>query len=131
MMSIESRVFEPHAMSALIKVQNNGQVTIPPRLRSQAGISEGDLVEASFDRGRIVLTPKPIIDRSKFPSAEDEYTPEQRRVIDREIARGLEDIKQGRTYGPFNTVEEMAASIEGNIKKSRRATKRSIGKSAR
>ena len=118
-------------MSALVKVQNNGQVTIPPRLRSQAGISEGDLVEASFDRGRIVLTPKPIIDRSKFPSAEDEFTPEQRRVIDREIARGLEDIKQGRTYGPFNTVEEMAASIEGNIKKSRRATKKSTGKSAR
>ena len=33
-------------------------MTLPTRLRSQVGISEGDLVEAAFHRGKIVLTPK-------------------------------------------------------------------------
>jgi len=54
---------------------------------------------------------------AKPSNAASEYTPEQRLFIDREIAKGLEDVKKGRTYGPFNTVEEMAASIEANIQK--------------
>lgn len=33
-------------MSTIVKVQHKGQVTIPARLRTQAGIVEGDLVEA-------------------------------------------------------------------------------------
>jgi hypothetical protein len=39
-------------------------------------------VEFSFERGKIVITPKVVIDRSKFPTADDEYTPAQRRAID-------------------------------------------------
>jgi hypothetical protein len=34
------------------------------------------------------------------------------------------DIKHGRVYGPFNTAEEMAASIEANIKKLRTVQRR-------
>jgi AbrB family looped-hinge helix DNA binding protein len=73
-------------MSALVKIHRKGQMTLPTRLRSRAGISEGDLVEAAFHRGKIVLTPKVVLDRSKFPNADDEYTPAQRRAIDRGIA---------------------------------------------
>lgn len=58
-----------------------------------------------------------------FPTADDEYSPAQRRSIDARLAKADEDIKRGRVYGPFNTVEEMAASVEANIKK-RRANKR-------
>jgi len=43
--------------------------------------------------------------------------------MEREMAKGLEDIRKGRTCGPFNTAEEMAASVEAYIKKSRRAVK--------
>jgi len=39
-------------------------MTLPTRLRTQAGISEGDLVEAVFHRGKIVLTPTLTVDRS-------------------------------------------------------------------
>jgi hypothetical protein len=39
-------------------------------------------VEAAYKGGKIVLTPKVTIDRSKFPTADDEHTPAQRRVID-------------------------------------------------
>ncbi len=110
----------PKHMSTFVKVQHKGQVTIPIRLRSRAGISEGDLVEASFHRGKIILTPKLMIDRSKFPNADDEYTPAQRRAIDARLAQALEDVKKGRVYGPFDTVDEMLASLKGKGKKGKR-----------
>jgi len=92
-------------------------MTLPTRLRTQAGISEGDLVEAAFRRGRIVLTPTLAGDRSKFSNADDDYTPEQRRVIDARLAESAEDLKRGRTFGPFNTAEEMIASMKAQLKK--------------
>lgn len=105
--------------TTLVKVQHKGAVTIPTHLRSQAGIAEGDMMEVSFHRGKIILVPKVIVDRSKFPNADDEYTPAQRLVIDARLAQAEADIKHGRVYGPFNTAKEMATSIEANIKKLR------------
>ena len=124
----ESRTFDHQfndavIMTSLVKIHRKGQMTLPTRLRAVAGIAEGDLVEAAFLRGKIILTPKLVIDRSQFPNADDEYTPAQRRIIDARLAKSDEDIKHGRTAGPFNTADEMAASIEANIKK-RRAAKR-------
>ena len=83
------------------------------------------MVEASFERGKIVFTPRTVIDRSKFPSADEEYTPAQRRLLDARLAKADEDIREGRTYGPFRTAQELAASVEANIKKSRRFSKKS------
>jgi len=62
-------------------------------------------------------------DHSKFPNADGDYTPAQRRITDARLDKADDDGKRGRTYGPFDTAEEMAASIETNIKKLR-ATKR-------
>ena len=104
-------------MTTLVKVHRKGQMTLPSRLRAAIGVAEGDLVEASVQHGKIVLTPKLVIDRSKFPNADDEYTPAQRRIIDARLAKSDQDIKRGRTYGPFNTADEMIASLEANIKK--------------
>lgn len=106
-------------MTTLVKIHRNGQMTLPSRLRSAVGVGEGDLVEATIRRGKIVLTPKLIIDRSRFPNADDEYTPAQRRIIDARLAKSDADIRAGRLYGPFNSAEEMAVSIEAQIKKLR------------
>jgi AbrB family looped-hinge helix DNA binding protein len=108
-------------MTTLVKIHRKGQMTLPIKLRSLAGISEGDLVEAAFQRGKIVITPKLVIDRSKFPTADDDYTPSQRRIVDARLAESDEDIRRRRIYGPFNTAEEMAASVEVNIRKLRAA----------
>lgn len=43
--------------------------------------------------------------------ANDEYTPEQRRMIDSRLDKADEDIKAGRVYGPFNTVAELERSM--------------------
>src|SRR6266496_5530 len=98
-------------MTALVQIHRKGQMTLPKGLRSALGVNEGDFVEASVQRGKIVLTPKLLIDRSKFPKADDEYTPAQRRVIDRGIAKSLKEYKQGRSFGPFETAEEFVASL--------------------
>ena len=49
-----------------------------------------------------------MIDPSKFPTADDEYTPEQRRVIDAEIAEG----EKGPYYGPFKNGKELEKFLE-------------------
>ena len=109
-------------MNTTGKIQNNGQVTIPTSVRRQAGLSKGDLVNFAFQRGKIVITPRLVIDRSKFPTADDEYTPEQRRTIDAQLAQGLADIKAGRVNGPFDTHEEMMASLRNHGKKAKLKT---------
>jgi hypothetical protein len=39
-------------------------------------------------------------------------TPEQRRVIDAQLSKALEDIQRGRVSPIFDTVEEMLASLK-------------------
>ena len=109
-------------MNTTGKIQSKGQVTIPTSVRRQAGLSKGDLVNFAFQRGKIVITPRLVIDRSKASTADDEYTPEQRRTIDARLAEGLADIKAGRVYGPFDTHEEMMASLRNHGKKAERKT---------
>ena len=107
------------------RIQHKGQVTIPARVRRQAGLNKGDLVSFAFYRGKIVITPQVVIDRSAFPNADDEYTPAQRRIIDARLAKSDEDIKAGRTLGPFDTAEELIASLHKESAKLRaRKTKR-------
>ena len=103
-------------MTTLVKIHRQLKA-LPSRMRSAIGIADGDLVEATVLRGKIVLTPKLVIDRSKFPNADDEYTPAQRRAIDARLDESEEDQKKGRTAGPFNTASEMIAHMKGELKK--------------
>ena len=99
-----------------ITVQRNRALIVPPSVRRKAGLKAGDRVEFQVSGGVITIVPE-------LPSADDEYTPEQRRIIDARLAKADEDIQHGRVYGPFDTVEEMIASLEAHIKE-RRAAKR-------
>jgi hypothetical protein len=53
-----------------------------------------------------MIVPKP-------PTADDEYTPDQRRSIDAQ----LDEAEKGAFHGPFDTAGEMIAHIEGELKK--------------
>jgi bifunctional DNA-binding transcriptional regulator/antitoxin component of YhaV-PrlF toxin-antitoxin module len=92
-------------------------MTLPSRLRSAIGIADGDLVEATVHRGKIVLTPKVVVDRSNFPNANDEYASAQGRVIDARFDESEEDLRKGRTAGPFKSASEMVAHMKGELKK--------------
>lgn len=76
----------------LVKVKHKYQVTLPPEARKELGLEVGDLLEAQVERGKITLTPKS--------------------VVDREIARGLQDIKKGRVRGPFKTANEAIRALK-------------------
>jgi bifunctional DNA-binding transcriptional regulator/antitoxin component of YhaV-PrlF toxin-antitoxin module len=76
---------------ALVKVKRRYQMTLPQTLRRRARVEVGDVFDAKLEKGKITLTPHS--------------------VVDMEIAEGLEDIKGGRVYGPFETAEEMTHSL--------------------
>ncbi len=48
---------------------------------------------------------------------EKPLTPKQKAIIDKGLAEALDDIKKGRTYGPFDTAEEMIASLQRESRK--------------
>lgn len=106
-------------MSTLVKVHPKGQMTIPRRVRSAVGLIDGDLVEVRAVGKRIIITPQLVIERSKFPTADDEYTPEQRRIIN---AR-LDKAEKGPFYGSFKNGAEVAALLKGKVRSPARAAK--------
>lgn len=64
--------------------------------------------------------------RSLGRLVDDEYTPEQRRIIDAGIAEGIEDFKKGRSYGPFDTADQTISSIKANLKRRTAAKKAKV-----
>ncbi|MGH9786479.1 MAG: hypothetical protein ACRD88_20100 [Terriglobia bacterium] len=107
-----------------ITLKAKAPLVVPASVQRKARLKAGDQVVFRVAPGRITIVSKPHMATA---AAGDEYTTEKRRIIEAQLAEGIEDIKKGRTYGPFNTVEEMVASIEGNIRKSRPAKKRKRG----
>jgi len=106
-------------MSTTTKIQHKGQVTIPTSVRRQAGLSKGDLVNFAFQHGKIVITPTLVIDRSKFPTADEEYTAAERRIIDASLDKADADIKAGRVSKTFSSAEEFLADLHKKTKKLR------------
>jgi AbrB family looped-hinge helix DNA binding protein len=91
---------------SIVKVKTKGQVTLPTAIRERAGLNIGDLLEAKVEEGKITLTPKTLVDRH--------------------IAESIADFKDGRSYGPFDTVEELTTSLQANSKRgTKKAAKRS------
>jgi AbrB family looped-hinge helix DNA binding protein len=82
---------------SLVKVKTKYQVTLPTTLREQVGVNVGDLLEAKVEHGKITLTPKS--------------------VLDRRLAKSLQDFKKGRTYGPFASATELTRSLRANAPK--------------
>ena len=99
-----------------IVVKERDPLVVPLNIRRRAGIKPGDRLEFKAVRGIIT-----IVSRSQVAAEE---TPEQRRVIDAQLAEGLEDIREGRVSKRFDTVGEMLASLKGSLpKKPRKAAR--------
>jgi bifunctional DNA-binding transcriptional regulator/antitoxin component of YhaV-PrlF toxin-antitoxin module len=93
-----------------VTVKNKTPLVVPPSVRRQAGLKSGQQIEFKVVGGVISIRPKP-------PATDDEYTPEQRRVVDAQLAGGLSDVKAGRVRGPFSTHEEFIESLHTEAKK--------------
>ena len=82
---------------ALVTVKKKFQIVIPLQVRRQVGIRVGDLLEAKAERGGVSLVPKSAVDRG--------------------IAESLAEFARGRGYGPFDTAEEVLASLHARARK--------------
>jgi hypothetical protein len=89
-----------------VTLKKKTPLVVPPAIQRQAGLTVGKEVEFRASSGVITITAKPL-------TAADEYTPEQRRVIDAQLA----EAEKGPFHGPFGTADEMIAHIKGELKK--------------
>lgn len=48
-----------------VKLKSKGQMTLPIDIRQQLGLDKGDILEAKVQKGKIVLTPKEVMDRGR------------------------------------------------------------------
>src|SRR5438105_2162446 len=103
---------------SLVRIKTKGQVTLPASIRLQAKLKVGDFLEVKQKKGKIVMTPQAVIDLSGFPNANDEYTPRQRKIIDRRLAKAMNDPRP--SYGPFETAEEGIKFLHDYVKRSRK-----------
>ena len=86
----------------LLTVRKNAQITLPAKLRKQAHVEEGDLLEAEVRDDEIILRPKKVIDKSQAWFWTEEWQKKERRAD--------EDIAAGRVKS-FETVEELLADL--------------------
>jgi len=84
-----------------VVVTSNNELVVPRSVRRKAGIRTGDKVRFTVS-GRVI---------SIVPS-DDEYTPAERRAINRGIAASEKDYKEGKALGPFTAHEEFLASLQ-------------------
>ena len=92
-------------MTVTVKSNNVGLV-VPSSVRRRAGIKAGDQLEFKVSGGIISIIPK-------LPSADDEYTPAERRAIDGQ----LEEAAKGPYYGPFETADAAIKFLRREIRK--------------
>ena len=89
----------------LVTVKDKFQVTIPSRVRAQLPLAVGDVLEASVERGTIVLRPKAVVDRA-------------------ELARQVERVLAGTEIAPEDagrSEEELLEAAIAEVGKARRA----------
>jgi AbrB family looped-hinge helix DNA binding protein len=103
-----------------VTVKSKTPLVVPPSVRRQAGLKAGQQIEFEVVDGVISIRPK-------HPAA-DEYTPEQRRIVDGQLAASLADVKAGQVHGPFSTHEEFIASLH---KEANRLNRKNAKRSAR
>ena len=89
---------------AVVAVKNKFQVVIPLHIREQLPIAVGDILEATVEKGKITLTPKSLIDRH--------------------VAEGLEDLRKGRTHGPYSSAGDAIKALDSRSKRPQGKRKR-------
>jgi AbrB family looped-hinge helix DNA binding protein len=76
----------------IVTVKNKFQIVIPQHVRKQMQVEIGDILEAAVENGQITFTPKSLVDRH--------------------LAEGLEDLREGRTHGPYESAREAIEALE-------------------
>jgi len=84
-----------------VKVGAGRQVVIPKDIHDKLGLVPGDLLEVEVERGKLVMTPKPLADTK----------------LEQHLAEGLEDLRVGRSHGPFKSAQEAVRFLRAETKR--------------
>lgn len=76
----------------MVKVGASRQVAIPKKIYDHLDLKTGDYLEVVVKNDKLVLTPKAFIERR--------------------LAEGLRDLKEGRTLGPFTNIDDAIRALE-------------------
>lgn len=85
-------------MSEIAKIQRNFQITLPARIRKQANIRVGDLVEVEVRKDGVLLRPVTTVDRNQAWFWSKRWQEEEKKVEtdfrkDRvKISRGVKEF---------------------------------------
>ena len=91
-----------------VKLGASGQVVIPKIFHEELGLRPGDYFEAELHEGKVVLTPKVLVDKR----------------VAQEIAASMEDFRNGRVAGPFTAAEDLITSLHASRTTRRMRTSR-------
>lgn len=75
----------------MIKIGASRQVAIPKKIYDALDLSAGDYLEIKVEKEQLILTPQMFIEKR--------------------LAEGLRDIRQGRTIGPFKTAHDAIKAL--------------------
>lgn len=96
--------YQNAAPMPLVTIKDKFQVTIPSRVRAQLPLAVGDVLEATVERGTIVLRPKAVVDRAELARrvervlAETERAPEDvGRSDDELIEAAVAEVAEARS----------------------------------
>ena len=96
------------AQTALTRITSNFQITMPKAARDALRLKRGDFLEATVERGAVVLRPKVLRDREEFL-----------KQLKKDIEASKAAVKAGRYLGPFDNAADAARAFE-KFKKQRR-----------
>ena len=93
-----------------VKLGVSRQIVIPKKLHDRLGLKPGDYLEVEEEQGRVVMTPKTLID-SRVHAA---------------FRESMEDFKSGRYSGPFDNVDQATASLHkaARARRTRKASRK-------
>ena len=90
---------------AAVKIGVSRQVVIPKKIHDTLGLAPGDYLEVAVERGKVVMTPKALVDKRL----------EKR--LEKRLAESFEDFRKGRTSGPFSSAKAAIEALDAPKKK--------------
>lgn len=87
---------------SLVKVMQRRQVVIPKEVFEQLNLKEGDYLEASVENGKIIYTPKQVVDRDDWY-----WTEEGQQTIE----ASLKEAEAGNLIGPYDNAEDLMKEL--------------------
>jgi len=100
-----------------VALKNKQPVVVSQAALRRAGFKSGQELEVKASGGVITIIPR-------LPSANDEYTPRQRRVVDAAIAKA----RKGPYHGPFETADDAISFLRKEIRKRKAARPKPPGR---